>query len=172
MNGITALISRSANMAARKGILVVNSAGNEGSNTEWVSIGAPADADSVLAVGGISPWTNLHVSWSSYGPSADKRIKPNVCAFGHSMVMTDKGISEATGTSFASPLTAGFAACVWQADTTLTNMELFELIEKSGDLYPYYDYAHGYGVPQASAFFDDLIVIRDTTFKVERTDSL
>ena len=171
MNGMTSLISRAANMAAAKGILVVNSAGNEGSNDEWVTIGAPADADSVLAVGGISPWTNMHVSWSSYGPSADKRLKPNVSAFGHSIVSTDKEIGEATGTSFASPLTAGFAACIWQQDTTLTNMELFKRIESSGDLYPYFDYAHGYGIPQASFFLDSADNNRPT-FRVEQEDSL
>ena len=157
MDGKTSLISRSANLAASKGILVVNSAGNEGSDPQWVTIGAPADADSVLAVGGINPWTNLHTSWSSYGPSADRRIKPNVCAFGHTTIAYTKGIEEVTGTSFASPLTAGFAACAWGTDTTMTNMMLFGELQKSGDLYPYYDYAHGYGVPQARYFLNNLI---------------
>lgn len=154
MDGKTALISRTSNMAAAKGILVVNAAGNEGADYDWRTIGAPADADSVLAVGAINPWTNIHASWSSYGPSSDKRLKPNVSAYGYTMVASTRGIQELTGTSFASPLTAGFAACAWQADTSLTVMELFEKIQSSSDLYPYYDYAHGYGVPQASYFLD------------------
>jgi serine protease AprX len=148
MDGKTALITRAANMAARKGILVVTSAGNDGDNS-WKRIPAPADADSALSVGGINPWTGFHTRWSAFGPTADKRLKPNVAAYGHTMAYGKNGLAEVTGTSFASPLTAGYAACVWQGDSTLTNMELFKKIEESGDMYPYFDYAHGYGVPHA-----------------------
>jgi hypothetical protein len=56
------------------------------------------------------------------------------------------------GTSFSAPLLAGFSACVWQMNPGWDNMELREELKKSGDLYPYHDYAHGYGVPQASYF--------------------
>lgn len=166
MDGKTSFITKAANMAARKGILVVNSAGNEGKDADWVTIAAPADADSVLAVGAINPWTNLHTSWSSFGPSADKRLKPNVCAYGHTTVAISSGIQEVTGTSFASPLTAGFAACAWQSDSSLTNMDLFKAIEKSGELYPYYDYAHGYGVPQATYFTKSKSWLVQETFKI------
>jgi len=170
MDGKTSLISKAANIAARKGILVINSAGNEGSDPSWVTIGSPADADSVLAVGGINPWTNMHSSWSSYGPSADKRLKPNVCAYGHATVAHASGIEVSTGTSFASPLTVGFAACAWQGDRNLTNMELFKQIEMSAELYPYFDYAHGYGVPQASFFTKtDTSYSIDTTFDIRNT---
>lgn len=154
MDGQTAIITKAANLAAKKGILVVNAAGNEGSSA-WKFIAAPADADSALTVGGINPWTGVHTSFSSYGPTADFRMKPNVSAFGHVMAYENReGITETQGTSFASPLVVGFAACVMQMHPNLTNMQLFDLIEQSGHLYPYFDYAHGFGIPQANYFLD------------------
>lgn len=151
MNGKSTFVAKAANIAARKGILVVNAAGNDGSGS-WKKLGTPADADSVLTVGGISPDTDFHTDFSSYGPTADFRIKPNVCAFGHVIAAAPNGFTRTQGTSFASPLVAGFAACAMQSRPGIKTMELFHEIEKSGDLYPYYDYAHGYGVPQASYF--------------------
>lgn len=163
MNGRKGLISRAATMASSKGILVICSAGNEGDG-EWKIVAAPGDADSVLTVGAINPWTGIHASWSSYGPSADKRIKPNVSAYGHTMVGYRNGYMEEAGTSFAAPLVAGFAACIMQLHPDWKNMDILSEIEKSSDLFPYYDYAHGYGVPQASYFFDSLKIKPDTTF--------
>ncbi len=155
MDGQTALISRAGNMAAHKGILVVNAMGNEGDGM-WKYVTAPADADSVLSVGGINPWTGVHTAFSSYGPTADKRMKPNVSAFGHVIAFQDKrGLIETQGTSFSSPLVAGFAACVLQYDSTLKVMDLFRKIEQASNLYPYFDYAHGYGVPLASNILND-----------------
>ncbi|MFC5269672.1 S8 family serine peptidase [Adhaeribacter terreus] len=148
MDGRYAFVARAANLAARKGILVVNANGNDGT-ADWKILGTPADADSVLAVGGIDPKSLFHVNFSSYGPTADKRMKPNVSAFGIVVGAGPKGFENTQGTSFASPLVAGFAACAWQGNRALTNMQLFREIEKSGDLYPYFDYAHGFGMPQA-----------------------
>lgn len=151
MNG-TSLVAQAANIAARKGILVVNAAGNEGDTKNWKHLGTPADADSALTVGGISPETLTHINFSSYGPTSDKRLKPNVCAFGKAIVAGKNKLMIEYGTSFASPLVAGFAACAKQIKPNLTNMQLFKEIEQSGNLYPYFDYAHGYGVPQAKYF--------------------
>lgn len=151
MDGHTSLVARAARMAVRKGILVVNSMGNEGAG-DWKVLVTPADVDSVLSIGGINPNTGYHTSFSSYGPSADKSLKPNVSAYGHAMVAGSSGLQQSQGTSFSSPLVAGFAACVLSANPNLKAMELYHEIEKSGNLYPYYDYAHGYGVPQASYF--------------------
>jgi serine protease AprX len=150
MDGRTPMVARAANLAARKGMLVVNANGNDGTTDSWKIIGTPADADSVLSVGGISADQLFHADFSSYGPTADKRMKPNVVAFGDVVAAGEKGFGFTQGTSFASPLIAGFAACAWQANRKLTNMQLFEAIEKAGHLYPYFDYAHGYGVPQAT----------------------
>jgi hypothetical protein len=172
MDGKTALISRAGNLAAHKGILVVNAAGNEGDGY-WKYVGAPADADSVLTVGGINPWTGIHTSFSSYGPTADKRMKPNVSAYGHVIAFGDKtGMHETQGTSFASPLTAGFAACVLQYDSTLKVMDLFRKLEASANLYPYFDYAHGYGVPLAGNIIKDKEVAAKTVEVKVKGDSL
>ena len=152
MDGRRSLIARAANLAARKGVLVVSAAGNDGDN-DWVRIGTPADADSALAIGGLDPETGLHVDFSSYGPTADRRLKPNLVAFGIVLTTTPGGGYERLeGTSFASPLVAGFAACLWQQHRELTAMQVFRGLEKSAELYPYFDYAHGYGRPRFAHF--------------------
>ncbi len=172
MDGKTAFVTRAANIAARKGILVVNAAGNEGSGP-WHCIGAPADADSALSVGGIDPATGYHTGFSSYGPTSDKRMKPNVAAYGHVIAAAPSGLTSTQGTSFASPLIAGFAACAWQTHRSLSNMQLFKEIEKSGSLYPYFDYAHGFGVPQADYFLKTESLTPQPTFSlIESGDSI
>ncbi|MDO9257889.1 MAG: S8 family serine peptidase [Bacteroidales bacterium] len=172
MDGKTSFVTRAANIAARKGMLVVNAAGNEGSDS-WHYVGAPADADSVLSIGGIDPETGYHTSFSSYGPTSDKRMKPNVSAYGHVIAAAPAGLTSTQGTSFASPLVAGFAACAWQTNRSLTNMQLFKEIEKSGSLYPYFDYAHGFGIPQAGHFLNKDEVSTTPTFTVvENEDSI
>ena len=150
MNGKTVFITKAANIAARKGILVINAAGNEGDGS-WKTIVAPADADSVLTVGGVEP-NKSHISFSSFGPSRDLRIKPNVCASGSAYSPSPNKLVYNQGTSFSTPLISGFAACAWQNNRGLKSMQLFKEIEKSGHLYPYFDYAHGFGVPQANYF--------------------
>jgi serine protease AprX len=165
MDGEKSLVAKAANMAASKGILVINSAGNDGSG-DWKVIGTPADADSVLSVGGIEPKSGIHTSFSSFGPTRDKRLKPNVTAYGHVIGSGPKGLSKTQGTSFSSPLVAGFAACAKQIRPAYTNMSLFKEIEASGDLYPYFDYAHGYGVPQATYFFKRPTLL-SPTFTIE-----
>ena len=153
----TSYVAKAGNLAARKGILVCNSAGNEADDKQWKTIITPSDADSVLCVGGIenSLREYNHISFSSYGPSADGRQKPNVCAFGYARtanIPNDHATHYVHGTSFSCPLVAGFAACAWQASPGKKAIELFHMIEQSADLYPYCDYAFGYGVPQASYF--------------------
>lgn len=166
MDGSTSLVSKAANMAASKGMLVVNAMGNDGDNL-WEYLGTPADADSVLAVGGIDPCTNYHISFSSFGPSADMRIKPNVVAYGRVITSNEKKMTEAFGTSFSAPLVTGYSACIMQAFPQWDNMRIFQEIEKSGSLYPYFDYAHGYGVPQAGKIFKDEQNMIHKTFHFE-----
>ena len=155
----TSYVAKAANKAAEKGILICNSAGNEGDDSRWMTIITPADAENVLCVGGIRASLEYydHIYFSSYGPTADKRRKPDVVAFGHAQAADPSGgFSEVDGTSFSSPLTAGFCACAWQTKRDLTAMQMKAEILKSCDLYPYYDYAYGYGVPQAAYFTGDL----------------
>jgi serine protease AprX len=168
LNGKTSIVSRAATLAARKGILVVTSAGNEGS-ASWKKLGVPADADSVLTVGGSDPLTSMHISFSSYGPTADGRLKPNVCAPGKVIAAKDKSFNTVEGTSFSTPLMSGYAACMLQKDTMLTCQQLLHMIERSGRLYPYYDYAHGYGIPRAGHLLGDSVK-QSPTFKTDIQD--
>ena len=156
----TSYVAKAAQKAAEKGILICNAAGNEGDDNRWMTIITPADAEGVLTVGGIEADLTLyrHIYFSSYGPTADKRLKPNVVAFGVAQFANsdDGGFSTVGGTSISSPLVAGFAACAWQTRRDLTALQMKAEIEKSADLYPYFDYAYGYGVPQAAYFTGDL----------------
>ncbi len=169
MNGRVAPISRAANIAASRGILVINAAGNEAGNS-WGTIVAPGDADSVLTVGGVDPRSDAAISFSSSGPAADGTLKPNVVNLGIAFTSFPRKFGTAEGTSFATPLTAGFAACAWQANPAKNNMEIFHMIESSGHLYPYFDYHHGYGIPQADKVLG-LAVKVDPTFHFDLSDA-
>lgn len=169
MDGKTSLVSRMANKAAEKGILVINAAGNEG-NTNWRFIGAPADADSVLTVGGADPKTYLRIYFSSYGPTADMRRKPDVIAFAKVLLANAKDFTIAYGTSFAAPQVTGFAACLKQIYPNLHPIELKNKIICSGHLYPYFDYAHGYGIPSAKKILDTNFN-RLPTFNIIKTNN-
>jgi thiamine phosphate synthase YjbQ (UPF0047 family) len=159
MDGKTSLVAKAANAAFEKGILVVISMGNEAMG-HWQYVVTPADAEGVLAVGGVLHNNGIHIDFSSYGPTEDGRMKPNVCAYGAAITEIDhekNKLKWAMGTSFSAPLVSGFAACVLQAFPEWEVSELFSEIEKSGRLYPYFDYAHGFGMPHASYFFDEKV---------------
>jgi subtilisin family serine protease len=147
MDGNTTIVTIGADMAASKGILVVNSAGNSG-NSDWRYIGAPADGDSVLTIGAVGP-TGAYASFSSIGPTSDGRIKPDVTAQGSSTIVATvpTGIAAGSGTSFSSPIIAGAAACLWQANPTYNNMELINAIRMSGSLSSGPDNFKGWGIP-------------------------
>jgi len=147
MNGDTTPITIGADMAAAKGMLVVNSAGNEGANP-WHYISAPADGDSVLAIGAVDP-SGIYAYFSSVGPTADGRIKPDVVAQGYNAIVASvpSGIAMASGTSFSSPILAGAATCLWQANPTYSNMEIYNAIKQSGSLSSNPNNQMGYGIP-------------------------
>ncbi|MBI1183628.1 S8 family serine peptidase [bacterium] len=167
MDGKTSLVAKAANMAFSKGIVVVVSAGNEG-NGKWRYIGTPADADSVLSIGAIAPETDLRTSFSSYGPNAIGVLKPNISAPGWVFACSRRqSYTETAGTSFSSPLVAGFVACVMQQFPQLSHKEVFEKMQLCGHLYPYFDYAHGYGVPLASKFISPQNVPKQAEFSME-----
>ena len=147
MDGNTVPITIAADIAASKGMLVVNSAGNEG-NSAWYHISAAADGDSVLAIGAVDAF-ETYIGFSGKGPSFDGRIKPNVTAQGGSAIVASSGGGTQTGsgTSFSGPIVAGLAACLWQANPSKSNMEIFRAIEQSADQYLTPDEFKGYGVP-------------------------
>lgn len=128
LDGNTILVTRAADMAAAKGMLVVVSAGNEG-NDSWKRITAPADGDSVLAVGAVGPDGN-YASFSSQGPTADGRIKPDVVAQGLATAyLSLAGPSLGNGTSFSCPVVSGMAACLWSAYPAQSNVDIFNAIK-------------------------------------------
>jgi serine protease AprX len=147
MNGDRALATRAADWAAQAGILVVASAGNEGAGS-WKYIGTPADADSIIAVGAVTGSRNV-ATFSSYGPSGDGRIKPDLAAQGQTTLVGTPGntVGYSNGTSFSSPLMAGFAASFWQAFPELTNMQIRQYLIRSASQYENPDDRVGYGIP-------------------------
>lgn len=151
MDGKTSMVSLAAQKAQEYGILVINAMGNDGDG-KWQVMGTPADAENVMSVGGIDPDSDLRINFSSVGPTVDFRRKPNVSAYGKVVTNNGEKMTTSYGTSFSTPLVTGFAACVWQMNEGASAEEVFTLIENSGSLYPYYDYAHGHGIPQASFF--------------------
>lgn len=146
LDGHTSLMSASASHAADKGMLIVCSAGNSGTAT-WKKITPPADAENVLTVGAVDGM-GVNAVFSSVGNTADNRVKPDVMAVGvHSAVVSGNGgTAYANGTSFASPIFCGLAACLWQACPWLTVCELIDVIHKASDRYAYPDNIYGYGV--------------------------
>ena len=147
LNGDSTIITQATDLAASKGILCVVSVGNEGNN-KWKKLVAPADADSALAVGAVSQ-DFQYLNFSSTGPTADERLKPDVAALGQGtkIIQYDGAVSSGSGTSFASPLIAGLAAGLWEIYPELNNMELIGLIRKGGSQYLNPDTLMGYGVP-------------------------
>lgn len=147
LDGNTTVITRGADIAASKGMLMVNSAGNSGASS-WYYIGAPADGDSVLAIGAVSA-NRVVTNFSSRGPSADGRVKPNVMAMGGGVPQPigDSDVQFINGTSFSGPILAGAAACLWQSRSSYNNMEIFHAIEESADKYLSPNDHYGYGIP-------------------------
>lgn len=173
LDGKISLVSYAARQAARRGILVINSAGNEGDDN-WKFINKPADVDSILSVGGIDPLSGIRIYFTSYGPSWDKRLKPEIVGPGRALTATPSdNIKHLFGTSFAAPFITGIAACLWQNFPHLNNMQIRNIIMKSGYLYPYYDYLHGFGPPQLSKVFNnDTFSNSNPTFQIITTDTL
>jgi subtilisin family serine protease len=152
LDGKTYRASRAAHIAARKGMLVCVAAGNEGNN-EWHTISVPSDADSILTVGAVG-YDSIAGGFSSYGPAADGRVKPDVCAVGVSaaLINPDGQIYYSNGTSFATPLLAGMAACLWSALPNENAMQIRERIIRSANRYDEPEMGqYGYGIPDAWA---------------------
>lgn len=148
MDGNTAPSTIAADIAASRGIVVVNSAGNQG-NGAWQYITAPSDADSIICVGAVDDVGN-YASFSSKGPSSDGQIKPTVVAQGAGTYVADignAGTFPGNGTSFSCPLIAGMAACLWQCNPSATNMQIISAIKQSASQFATPDSLMGYGIP-------------------------
>ena len=164
LDGNSTLITQAADIAASKGILVINSMGNEG-NTSWKYMLAPADGDLVLAVGSVTPGRTYTFN-SSLGPTYDGRIKPDVSAQGSGVVVASSsgGTQVGTGTSFAAPLITSLAAGLWQAFPSLTNVELMYYIRRSASQYHNPDEKLGYGIPYFSIARNMIAAHKETLY--------
>lgn len=147
MNGNTAYITKGANIAGEKGIIVVSSAGNAGATT-WQIVAAPADAANVLTIGAVDLNGN-YASFSSQGSAAQPTQKPDVVAKGLSAAVIDENdnIVVNNGTSFSSPITAGSIACLLQAQPDSTVDDIYQAVRMSASQYAFPDYLTGYGIP-------------------------
>jgi len=147
LTGKTALISRAADAAAKKGMLVVISAGNSG-DSEWEKITPPSDAFNIITVGAVQR-DSILAPFSSRGMTEDLRVKPDVMALGQmSTVVRDNGlVSYSSGTSFSSPIMCGMVTCLWQAFPALTNKEIINVVRESSDIYDHPNRDYGYGIP-------------------------
>ena len=147
LTGDKTWITRASNIAFSRGILVVTSAGNEGGG-EWFHITAPGDGIDVLTVGATDDNYN-RASFSSFGPDAQGRIKPNVAAMGASVTVaySFNMVRPGSGTSFSGPILAGMAASFWPMNPDLSALELRELIKSIGHKVSDPDFSVGTGVP-------------------------
>ncbi len=145
-NGHTTFIARGASIVASKGMIATIAAGNDGNGFHYIS--TPADATDVLTVGAVDSNGNI-ASFSSYGPTADGRIKPDVDAKGkNTTIITSSGtVGTGSGTSFASPVMCGAVASLWQAFPNLTSYQIMQFIRESAHLYQNPDDHYGYGIP-------------------------
>jgi hypothetical protein len=147
MDGKTTRVTQGANLAFRKGILVFNSAGNEGANS-WKHIIAPSDGENVIAVAAVDK-NGIRASFSSYGPAYGGAVKPNAAATGSAtFLITSAGVpGYSSGTSFSSPVLAGMGACLLQSNPFATVKQVKTAIEQSANQYSKPDSLLGYGIP-------------------------
>jgi serine protease AprX len=147
MNGRTTMAAIGATIAARKGLLIFNSAGNDGANS-WHYISTPADADSIVTVGAVST-TGQPASFSSFGPTSDGRIKPDVASVGQGTIIETPTnlIASGSGTSFACPNMAGLGTCLWQGFQEFNNIKIIQALQQSGSITSAPDNHIGYGIP-------------------------
>jgi len=131
-------------------MIVCVSAGNDG-DSNWKRISIPADADSIITVGAVDR-NGKYVSFSSVGPTADKRVKPDLTAMGESTAYQNSTgiINTGNGTSYSTPLLAGFIACLWQAFPEKGNMEIMDMVKASSHNFQKPDSLYGYGIPDFS----------------------
>lgn len=147
MDGRSTRSSLAATLAAHRNMLIVNAVGNEGLSG-WHYITTPSDAEDILGVGAVDI-RGVHANFSSYGPSSDQRVKPDLSALGVDCPLSDGSgtITTSNGTSFACPALAGAATSLWSALPHLTALELRQLLIEHASQYLNPDDELGYGIP-------------------------
>lgn len=168
MDGKTTRVTKGANIAASRGILVFASAGNEG-NKLWKYLIAPSDGDGVIGVGAVAK-DSIPAYFTSFGPASDSDIKPNVSGVGlNTRLMRPEGvIGFANGTSFSSPVMAGMCASLWSAVPHATAKDIKNAIEHSAHLYTHPDSLLGYGIPDFKMAYLELFNLYVSAFESEK----
>lgn len=154
LNGNTTISARAADMAAKKGMIMVIANGNEGANS-WHYLLTPADGDSVFSVGAVDTLGNVG-PFSGYGPSSDGQIKPNAASVGWQAIVASPANGSpvyGNGTSFACPNLAGIVSCLWQAFPEVNNMGITNALQLSASRATAPDDRVGYGIPDAKKAF-------------------
>lgn len=158
-DGNTTLITIAADLAAKKGMIIMNSAGNSGGlNNDFKYVVCPADGDSVVAVGATDVNGNI-APFSSWGPNGAGKLKPNIVSVGQGTIVSNTAGNaiSANGTSFSNPNVAGLIACLWQAFPKFNNMQIIEEVQKSAHKYNNPDARYGYGIPNFRKAFYSLL---------------
>jgi subtilisin family serine protease len=155
LNGTTAVVSRAATEAAKRGIIVVTSAGNEGADPSWRLVTPPGDAIGTLAIGSVNT-AGTRSSFSSLGPTTDGRLKPEFVALGSgtSLIRRNGVVSTGSGTSYAAPLVASLAAGILQKYPELTREQLLAAMQQSASQASAPNNQIGYGIPSYPAIVD------------------
>ena len=156
MDGETAVTTIAADLAVERGVIVVNSAGNEGYNELRNTLIAPADGKKVIAAGAVTS-SSIRSSFSSVGPTVDGRIKPDVAAMGSSVYVASSvdslGFGYSSGTSFSCPLTSGAIALLLSAYPELTPSQVYEAITSTASQAENPDNLLGYGIIDIEAAY-------------------
>jgi hypothetical protein len=157
MTGNITMAAIAADLAAKKGLLVFAANGNEGTNS-WHFLITPADGDSVVAVGAVSA-AGVVGSFSSYGPSFDGQIKPEMASVGVSaLVASGNSVGSSNGTSFACPNMAGLGTCLWQGFPEANNMKILLALKAAGSIAATPNDRIGYGIPNMKFAFAGLLI--------------
>jgi hypothetical protein len=169
-DGNTAMITIAADLAAKKGMIVMNSAGNYGASAGDIKyMVVPADGDSVVSVGAVDVNGNIG-AFSSWGPNGRGKLKPNIVSVGWGTTYASiTGVPvTGSGTSLSNPNIAGLIACLWQAFPRKSNMEIISAVERSSNRYLTPDDRYGYGLPDFKKAYHILIaesIVYDADYK-------
>ena len=158
MNGNTTMAAIAADLAAKKGLMVFASVGNDGGSA-WHYLITPSDGDSVIAVGAVDTLGNV-AGFSSYGPSSDGQVKPDVASIGFRAIIqaTNNTIGVGNGTSFACPNMAGLGTCLWQGFPEFNNIKILKSLQQAGSIAANPNDRIGYGIPDMKKAFTRLLV--------------
>jgi serine protease AprX len=161
-NGHTALISKAANLAVGKGMIVTASMGNSGNDMgEKIYVGCPADGDSVYAVGAVRSNGQIAI-FSSLGPNGSGQVKPDGVSIGSgtSLIGNDGNLYYGDGTSYSTPNVAGLILCLWQAFPEFNSHDILLAVRQASNQFKNPDEKYGYGLPDFEKAYQSLLIKR------------